>query len=255
MKMNDKIFSLLDDLINTLRILRSPGGCDWDIEQTSKSLIPYLLEETYELIEAIENDDNESVKEELGDILLHIIFQTELAYENKNFSLEDVILDIKNKLVKRHPHIFSKNKAKNNWELEKQKEKKRQSVLDGVPKALPALARSYRIQEKAASVGFNWEKISLIWDKVDEELKELKELKDANQFYDKTEIKEELGDLLFTIVNLSRYLEVNAEEALKSAIKKFENRFHKIENHIKINKATFNDFSNKDLNELWKKIK
>jgi len=121
-----------------------------------------------------------------------------------------------------------------------------------VPNALPALARSFRIQEKAASVGFNWEKINLIWDKVDEELNELKE---ANQLLNKEKIKEEIGDLLFTIVNLSRFLDVNAEEALKLSINKFENRFYRIENYIKTKKATFEDFSKNDLNKLWKKIK
>jgi len=250
--MKNKTFNLLDDLISTLKILRSPGGCDWDIKQNSKTLIPYLLEETYELIEAIENNDNESIKEELGDLLLHIIFQTELAFEKNNFSLDEVIIDIKNKLVRRHPHIFTKNKKKINWELAKQKEKKRKRVLDGVPNALPALSRSSRIQGKAASMGFNWESIDLIWDKIDEELFELK---DAYKLDNVEKIKEELGDLLFTIVNLSRFLEINPEEALKLTIKKFENRFYKIENTIKSKNKTFNDFSSSELLKFWEKTK
>ncbi len=252
MTMNNRIFKLLDDLINILRKLRSPGGCEWDIEQTSVSLIPYLLEETYELIEAIKEDNSESIKEELGDLLLHIIFQIELAYEKNNFSFEDVILEIKNKLIKRHPHIFSNKKTKGNWEIDKQKDKKRSSVLDGVPKALPALARSHRIQEKAASVGFNWKGINIIWDKVEEELNELRE---ANKLSNKEKIKEEIGDLLFTIVNLSRFLNINAEEALKTSINKFENRFHGIENFIKNKKNTFDDYSDNELIKLWDQMK
>ena len=250
--MKNKTFILLDDLINTLRILRSPGGCDWDLKQNSKTLIPYLLEETYELIEAIESDDNESIKEELGDLLLHIIFQTELAYENNNFSLDEVILGIKNKLIRRHPHIFTDNKNKVNWELEKQKEKKRKGILDGVPNAFPALLRSHRIQEKAASVGFNWENIDLIWDKINEEFNELK---DACKLNNNKKIKEEIGDLLFAIVNLSRFLEINSEEALKLTIRKFEKRFYKIENTIKSKDNTFDDYSSKDLLKLWEKLK
>ena len=250
--MKNRLFELLEDLIKTLKILRSPKGCEWDRKQTSKSLIPYLLEETYELIEAIESENNNFVKEELGDLLLHIIFQAELAYEKNNFSLEDVILDIKNKLINRHPHVFSNEKKQNNWEIEKQKEKERKKILDGVPKALPALARSYRIQEKAASVGFNWEKIELIWDKIGEELNELKE---ASKLSNKIKIKEEIGDLLFTIVSLSRFLDINSEEALKSAIKKFESRFYKIEMNIKSNNKTFSDYCSSDLLKLWNKIK
>ena len=250
--MKNKTFLLLDELINTLKVLRSPGGCDWDRKQTTKSLIPYLLEETYELIEAIEDDKYENIKEELGDLLLHIIFQTELAYENNKFSLDDVIYDIKNKLVQRHPHIFSNNKNEDNWELAKQKEKKMERVLDGVPKALPALSRANRIQEKAASLGFNWSDIVLIFDKIHEEYNELI---DAYEIANKARVKEELGDLLFTIVNLSRFLEINSEEALKLAIKKFEDRFYKVENEINSECKTFANYSPEELQELWNKLK
>ncbi len=250
--MKNKTFLLLDELVNTLKVLRSPNGCDWDKKQTSKSLVPYLLEETYELIEAIEDEQNENIKEELGDLLLHIIFQTELAFENNKFSLDDVIYDIKNKLVQRHPHIFSNNKNEDNWELAKQKEKKRERVLDGVPKALPALSRANRIQEKAASIGFNWSNINLIFDKIHEEYNELI---DAYEIANKARVKEELGDLLFTIVNLSRFLGINSEEALKLSIKKFEERFYKVENEIKSECKTFANYSPEELQELWNKLK
>ncbi len=250
--MKNKTFLLLDELINTLKVLRSPNGCDWDKKQTSKSLVPYLLEETYELIEAIEDEQNENIKEELGDLLLHIIFQTELAFENNKFSLDDVIYDIKNKLVQRHPHIFSNNKNEDNWELAKQKEKKRERFLDGVPKALPALSRANRIQEKAASIGFNWSNINLIFDKIHEEYNELI---DAYEIANKARVKEELGDLLFTIVNLSRFLGINSEEALKLSIKKFEERFYKVENEIKSECKTFANYCPEELQELWNKLK
>ena len=248
--MNNIKSNNLNDLIEVLRRLRSPGGCEWDRKQTSKSLLPYLLEETYELIEAIENDDYNNTQEELGDLLLHIIFQIELAKEKKIFSLEDVIGSIKNKLINRHPHVFLKNQSNqtNDWELNKQKEKKRMSVLDGVPKTLPALSRSFRIQEKAASVGFNWNNIELIWEKINEEIIEIKE---ACKINNHNKIKEEIGDLLFSIVNLSRFLDVNSEESLKLAISKFQKRFNKIENQIKFKKKSFKDYNKQELEELW----
>ena len=242
----------LNDLIEILRKLRSPDGCEWDKKQTSSSLLPYLLEETYELIEAIENKDYINIKEELGDLLLHVIFQAELYKEKKLFSLDDVIKTISNKLIRRHPQVFTNQKQQNNWEVNKQKEKKRDSLLDGIPKTLPALARSSRIQEKAASVGFKWKSINLIWNKIDEEIAELKE---ACSEKNETKIIEETGDLLFTIVNLSRFLNINSEESLKLAVKKFENRFHRLEKEIKERNKFIFDCSEEEMNEIWEIIK
>ena len=248
--MNEK--KNINDLIKILRKLRSPNGCEWDRKQTSKSLLPYLLEETYELIEAVENQDYSNIKEELGDLLLHIIFQSELYREKKVFSINEVIETISNKMIERHPEVFTNQKIQKNWELNKQKEKKRNSVLDGIPKTLPALVKSSRIQEKAASVGFNWKSIDLIWNKIEEEIIELKE---AYSEQNKSKIIEETGDLLFSIVNLSRFLNVSSEESLKLAISKFEKRFHKLEKEIKVRNKSISDCTEQEMNEIWDFIK
>ena len=169
--MSSKPKNKLEDLIQTLKKLRSPNGCEWDKEQTHKSLIPYLLEETYEVIEAIEDKDYVLLKEELGDLLLHVIFQAELASEKEKFNIFDSIQNINDKLISRHPHIFLNKEDKSwqtgSWELAKQKEKKRDSILDGVPKALPALTKAKRIQEKAAIVDFDWTNITQVYYKID----------------------------------------------------------------------------------------
>jgi len=247
----------LKDLLNTLKILRSPDGCDWDKVQTHESLIPYLLEEVYEVIEAIEHKDYNLLKEELGDLLLHVIFQAELASEKDRFDIYDSINNINNKLINRHPHIFSKNKNDKswkveNWELAKKKEKKRRSILEGVPKALPALTKAKRIQEKASGVGFDWNTLDEVYDKVYEEINELNEaLKEKN----KDKIQEELGDIIFSIVNLSRHIDVNPEVALDKSIIKFINRFQALEHYVDSKKLDFKQQSLSDLDKLWDKIK
>ena len=235
----------LENLIDTLKILLAPNGCERDRSQTHESLIPYMLEEVYEVIEAIEHNDDDLLKEELGDLLLHILFQAELANKKDKFDIYDSIENINTKLVNRHPHIFSD-------ELAKQKEKKRNSILDGVPKALPSLTKAKRIQEKAAGVGFDWEILDQVYDKIYEEIDELKaaiEKKNIN------EIQEELGDVLFSIVNLSRHIEVSPEVALDKSIIKFIKRFRLLENHIKDKQLDFKSQSASDLDKLWNQIK
>ena len=244
----------LDKLIKIVKKLRSPNGCDWDKEQTHQSLVPYLLEETYEVIESIEQKNFGALKEELGDLLLHIIFQTDISEENKEFKLDDVIDGICQKLIRRHPHIFyDKNDSRykeGDWELSKQKEKNRNSVLDGVPIALPALIRASRIQEKAAAVGFDWEKKEQVLLKVDEEIGELKDAIINNQG-----IEEELGDVLFTIVNLSRHLNYDSESSLKKSIDKFSDRFKRIEKDLKTKNINMKNLSLGELDEIWNKNK
>tara|TARA_B100001540_G_scaffold309202_1_gene325037 strand:+ start:3130 stop:3924 length:795 start_codon:yes stop_codon:yes gene_type:complete len=259
--------SELKQLIEIVKKLRAPDGCDWDNVQTSKSLIPYLLEETYEVIEAIETEDSKLLKEELGDLLLHIIFQSEIAKENNFFELSDSIKHVSDKLVDRHPHIFNSDQdgsyQKGNWELSKQKEKDRKYILEGVPITLPALTRARRIQEKAASVGFDWENIDQVFEKVHEEIEELK---DAIKKNDTKNIFEELGDSLFTIVNIARFLdcskdqendklEYDPESALRFAIRKFENRFNQMEDELKSNGKFFKESSLELLDSIWNKIK
>ena len=254
--MSSKVKNKLEDLIQILQKLRSPDGCDWDKEQTHESLIPYLLEETYEVIEAIKSNDYKLLKEELGDLLLHIVFQAELASEQGKFNIYDSIQNINDKLIKRHPHIFDGQRddswGPGNWESAKQKEKNRKSILDGVPKALPALTKAKRIQEKAATVDFDWKTIKQVYTKIDEELAELRQAVNQKQAND---IEDELGDVLFSIVNLSRHIKINPEIALDKSIDKFTARFHKLEQYMKENKLDFQEQSIETLDKLWNKIK
>lgn len=246
----------LERLISIVKKLRAPDGCDWDNAQTSQTLTPYLLEEVYEVIEAIELKDKNLLKEELGDLLLHVIFQTEIANEENSFTLSDSINHVSDKLVARHPHIFNnkedKTYEKGNWELSKQNEKKRKYILDGVPINLSALTRARRIQEKAASVGFDWENVDQIFDKVHEEIDELKQ---AIKINDKENTFEEIGDTLFAIVNVARFLEYDSESALRSTIRKFQNRFNQIEDYLKSKNKTLKESSLQELDEIWDKIK
>ena len=253
-KLKSKKISNIDRLVNIVKKLRAPNGCEWDKEQTHESLIPYLIEETYEVVESIEEKNYKLLKEELGDLLLHVIFQIDIANDNKEFNLDDVIDGICEKLIRRHPHIFYDKKdpryREENWEVSKKKEKKRSSVLDGVPKKLPQLIRSSRIQEKAASVGFDWENKNQVLLKVDEEILELKDAILKNEGID-----EEIGDVLFTIVNLSRHLGYDADSSLKKSIEKFSKRFKKIEKDLKTKNIKIEDLDLEQLDEIWEKNK
>ncbi len=247
------------ELLGVLRLLRAPGGCSWDQVQTSESLIPYLLEETYEIIEAIEEGNTETLKEELGDLSLHILFQAELARESGKFNISDSLRNISEKLIRRHPQVFDKSNNKHStndinksWEEAKQKEKQRNNVLDGVPKNLPALLRARRIQEKAANVGFDWSELSPVIDKVDEEIGELKE---AVVLKDTKNIKDEMGDVLFSLVNLSRFLKINPEDALRMTITKFETRFAQVEKELKKRGKNLTDSTLEEMDEIWNVVK
>jgi len=242
-------------LIDVLESLLAPGGCEWDRKQTHKSLVPYLLEETHEVIEAIENGDMDSLKEELGDLMLHILFQAKLAESEGHFSVSDSLKDISSKLIRRHPHVFSDAKQPSDdnqsWEQAKKKEKKRDSVLDGVPLSLPTLTRARRIQEKASSVGFDWKAIEPIWDKVHEEIGELSE---AIETQDKNKIQDEMGDALFSIVNLARFLDIDPEASLRQTIRKFESRFKKVEKSFEDSEA-MSKASLEQMDKIWNQAK
>ena len=247
----------LKQLIELVQKLRSPDGCDWDRKQTSETLIPYLLEESHEVAEAILENKPSLLKEELGDLLLNVVFQVVLANEKKEFNMDEVIDGINKKIVNRHPHIFSddsvdKYSSKKNWELNKKKQKKRDSILDGVPNSLSPLIVSHRLQDKSAAVGFEWSTINQAINKIDEELEELKlGIKNKNQ----ENIEEEIGDLLTTIVNLSRFLNLSSELALKKANKKFYNRFTQLEKLILLDKKIINNLSLDELMKYWEKVK
>lgn len=248
--------SEFEKLIDVLDALLAPGGCDWDRKQTHESLVPYLLEETYEVIEAIENRDMEALKEELGDLMLHLLFQAKLSENEGHYNIADSLRNISSKLVDRHPHVFAgeKNPDDENmsWEQAKKKQKGRNSVLDGVPLSLPSLTRARRIQEKASSVGFDWKELSPIWDKVNEEIAELKdELGSGN----KERIKDEMGDVLFSIVNLARFLDIDPEASLRHTIKKFENRFKKVEDELDKEGSEMKDSTLEEMDRIWNKVK
>lgn len=244
--------------VDIVAALRDPEtGCPWDIKQTATSLVPNFIEELYEVIEAIEEQDDEALCEELGDLLLHIVFQAQIASEAGRFDINEVLAAITNKLIRRHPHVFGDvsvndaNSVKMNWERIKLQEKtERESVLDGIPKAMPALIHAERTQEKAASVGFDWPDLPPVLAKIDEEQEELYEALNAN---DPEAIKEELGDLLFSIVNLSRKLGVDAEAALKDTTRKFYRRFRYVEEQY--SKTDIHEASLEELDKHWETAK
>ncbi len=250
-----------DRLIEIVAILRDPeNGCPWDLKQTSRSLIPNMIEELYEAVEVIETDDYHSLCEELGDLLLHIVMQVRLAQENNAFSMDEVLQGINQKLVRRHPHIFGNESisdadtVKQNWEKIKHHEKRhhRTSVLDGIPQSMPGLIKAQRTQEKAASTGFDWQDIHPVLEKLDEERNELLEALDENN---QEHISEEIGDMLFTLVNLSRKLHIDAESAINQTTRKFERRFKSIEEHYSKQGENIYDSTLDQMDEIWNQVK
>ncbi|MFH1428491.1 MAG: nucleoside triphosphate pyrophosphohydrolase [Candidatus Margulisiibacteriota bacterium] len=248
----------IEKLIEIVEKLRGPDGCPWDREQNHESLKPYLVEETYEVLEAIDHQDYPSLCGELGDVLLHVVFHSQLAREKKLFNFDDVVEKIVSKMIRRHPHVFGDVEANSvaevwkHWDEIKGEEKKERnetkSILEDVPKALPSLYRADKLQRRAARQGFDWDNIAGAWDKVHEELEELKEVYDTN---DTPKIKEEIGDLLFSIVNIARKLEIDAEEALRESISKFMRRFRYIEEQGKDLKK----MPLEELDRLWEEGK
>ncbi len=247
-----------DELVTIVGKLRGENGCPWDKEQTHASLLPFFLEEAYEVIETVDQEDWQTLAEELGDILLHVVFQANIAEQNGEFVLEEVIDTINEKLVRRHPHVFGDKKAggafhaKQNWEAAKQEEKGRESRLDGVPKTLPALVRAQRLQQKAAYVGFDWEEVDQVWQKVHEEMDELKSAESQGI---RKEIEEEAGDLFFAIVNLCRFFDIPAEDALRKANKKFTRRFQLVEKELKNQGKKIEEATLEEMDEIWERVK
>lgn len=250
-----------EDILEIMGILRGKNGCSWDLKQTHESLLPNLLEESYEVIDAIKKGSKSSLKEELGDLLLQIVFHSRIAEEKKEFTIDDVIDGICKKLILRHPHIFGNITVENteeilqNWEQIKKKEKGFKSqtdVLKSVPEVLPALVRAYKVQTKAAHVGFDWVDIKDAIKKVDEEWEEFIE---ANKEGINTQIEEEYGDVLFSIVNIARFLKINPEFALTNTIEKFINRFEYIENTAVSRDRRLEDMTLEEMDKLWEESK
>jgi len=248
--------SEIERLVGIMAKLRSPSGCPWDRKQTHETLVPYLVEEAHETIEAIYENDYKKLEEELGDLLLQVVFHSQLARERRKFDLEKVAKGISDKLIRRHPHVFGKKQKLSpeqvleNWEKRKLKEKPG-GVLDSIPKTLPVLFRAQRVQEKAAQFGFDWKKAVQVIPKLKEEIGEIKKSLNAKP----ARLEEEIGDLLFTVINLSRHLKVNPDKALRTTVKKFQKRFGFIEACLKKRKKNLGQVGLKELDRLWNKSK
>jgi tetrapyrrole methylase family protein/MazG family protein len=265
--------SAFDDLVRVLARLRSPDGCPWDREQTHDSIKPNLLEETYEVLEALDRDNPEQLSEELGDLLLQVLFHCQLASDSGAFTVDDVMKRLTEKLVRRHPHVFEETKAPDaprtaedvlaRWEVMKQAERKRQgkepSVMDGVAASLPALLRAYQVQARAARVGFDWSKIDEVMHKLDEEWGELKEswreaVREPRP-ESRQRVEEEFGDVFFSLVNLARFMKVEPEEALRKTINRFVKRFRYIEEQAERSGRKLNDLTLEEMDRWWEEAK
>ncbi|MGZ5473294.1 MAG: nucleoside triphosphate pyrophosphohydrolase [Thermoanaerobaculia bacterium] len=245
-----------DDLVKLMARLRGPDGCPWDRKQTLPDLKPYVIEEAYEVVDAIDRNNRADLLEEIGDLLLEAVFISEITREERTFDVYDSITAIHDKLVRRHPHVFGDVEAKDaeqvlvNWERLKQDERKAEnkSLLAGIPQSMPALLKASRLTEKASRVGFDWRRTEDVFDKLDEEIAELRE---AVASGDPSHVHEEIGDLLFTIANIARKVNVNPEEALQSTNRKFMRRFESMESRVE----TFEGMSLEEMDQLWDEAK
>ena len=251
-------------LLDVMAKLRDPlTGCSWDIEQSFETIAPYTIEEAYEVADAIDRADIPALREELGDLLLQVVFHAQMAKDQGLFEFEDVAQSIANKMIERHPHVFGEIKfdsvedQKAHWELLKQQEREQKSdvavsAVDGVALALPALTRAEKIQKRASRVGFDWDDLTPVLDKLDEELNELWQ---AAASKDQAAIEDELGDLLFSVTNVARHMKVDPEQALKRATAKFENRFKSVEKALKAEGKEISDTSAEVLDQYWRQSK
>lgn len=253
--MSDKFIKLLE----IMEKLRSEEGCPWDRVQTHDSLKRYLIEEAYELIDAIEKKDYKAIKEELGDLLLQIVFHSKIAKDEGQFDINDVIDTISEKMISRHPHVFGEAEYKtpeevlNQWDDRKREEGKFQkSILEGIPSNLPALMRAYKIQSRVAKVGFDWSNVEGVLEKIQEEMAELME---ALKLGNKNKIEEEIGDLLFSIVNLGRFVKIDAETALRKTNRKFEERFRRLEKKVLEQEKNLKEMTISEMDKIWEIIK
>jgi len=254
----------LQKLLDIMAQLRDPkDGCAWDVEQTFETIAPYTVEEAYEVAEAIDNNDMDALKDELGDLMFQAVFHARMAEEAGYFNFSDVIDAISDKMIRRHPHVFGDENYRDAeeqtvaWEEQKAREraeKKQKSILDGVTVGLPALTRAVKLQKRAARVGFDWPSTSGVIDKLNEEMLELSEELIADK-QDQEKIEEEFGDMMFVYANLARHLKIDPEQALKKANNKFTRRFNKIEQEIVNKESSFGQYSLNELEEFWQQAK
>ncbi len=250
----------IDRLVEVMRILRGPQGCPWDHKQTLQSLKNHLVEESHEVLDAIDGGDRTKLCEELGDLLLQVVFQAQICTEEKSFTFDDVATSIVEKLIRRHPHVFGDTKVSGsdevlkNWEQIKKSEQgdKPRGTLDGIPKSLPALHKANLVQQRVARVGFDWENVDGALDKLDEEVAEVRE---AVKTADEKQIGDELGDVLFAAVNVSRFFGKNPEDLLHGTISKFTRRFEHIENVVQSRGKKLSDCSLAELDAIWEDAK
>lgn len=252
----EKKYKNLEELIDVVAKLRAPDGCPWDREQTHTSLRPNMLEEAYEAVDAIDENDMAHLREELGDVLLQVLLHSQIASESNEFTLDDVAKELKEKLIHRHPHVFGTAKINNaddvlkTWDKLKSEEKtERKSAMDGLSRSQAALISAQKISKRAVKIGFEWPNEESLYDCV---MSEIEEFKEAEIEKDKNHMEEEMGDILFAIVNLARWNKIDAEQALLKANKKFEKRFRKMED---LATKPLNDYSFEEFDNLWKQAK
>lgn len=253
----------IDELIDIMVRLRSENGCNWDKKQTYDTLREFIIEEAYEVVDAVESKNFEHMKEELGDLLFNIVFYAQIASEDEKFSIADVAKDISEKLIRRHPHVFNvpanltPDEVLANWNKIKQQEKinnpKPESILDGIPKSLPSILRAEKLQKSAAKVGFDWANVEDVKNKLHEEIEELYREIESKSNQDK--IEDELGDVLFSVINLSRFLKISPEVALNRANLKFTSRFQFIEKEAKTTNKNLEDMTLEEMDQIWDKAK
>jgi MazG family protein len=257
-EISDQSLSEFDRLVRIMEILRSPEGCAWDRKQDHRSLLPYLIEEAYEVVETIEAGDIDALKEELGDLICQVVFHAQIAKEANRFTVEDSVKSINDKLIRRHPHVFAENadltpeEVRDQWETIKVEKGEKNSVLGGLPKSMPALTMAFRMGEKAGGAGFDWENAEQVIEKIDEEVKELKAEIESG---DCETIEEEVGDLLFAVSSLARKLDIEPEVALRKALSKFRARFERLEQAVRSERGSFNDYSLEQLESIWQRQK
>ena len=252
-------------LLDLMKRLRDPEtGCPWDCKQEFHTIAPYTLEEAYEVVDAIDREDHQGLCEELGDLLLQVVYHSQIANEKKLFDFDDVVNSIVDKMIRRHPHVFGDLESGDDaelaqrWERDKEKTRGKQGhhgVFDGIARNLPALRLADKLQNRAASKGFDWEESSGVLEKLDEEVCELRDAIDKNGADKNNDVAEEIGDLLFTIVNLSRHFSIDAEDALRRSGRKFTRRVGLIEEKLRIRKRDWRHIAPEELNDLWEQVK